>query len=55
MATTYNNFSDNTPDISLNVGNTFGIDADFEVPAFAEANEYAVSYTHLTLPTIHRV
>ena len=40
MATTYNNFSDNTPDISLNVGNTFGIDADFEVPAFAEANEY---------------
>ena len=40
MATTYNNFTDNTPDISLNVGNTFGIDADFEVPAFAEANEY---------------
>ena len=40
MATTYNNFSKNTPDISLNVGNTFGIDADFEVPAFAEANEY---------------
>ena len=40
MATTYNNFSENTPDIVLNVGNTFGIDADFEVPAFAEPNEY---------------
>ena len=40
MATTYSNFSKNKPDISLNVGNTFGIDADFEVPAFAEANEY---------------
>ena len=40
MATTYSNFSENTPDIVLNVGNTFGIDADFEVPAFAEPNEY---------------
>ena len=40
MATTYSNFSENSPDIVLNVGNTFGIDADFEVPAFAEPNEY---------------
>ena len=51
MATTYNNFSDNTPDISLNVGNTFGIDADFEVPAFAEANEYVLSLIHISEPT----
>ena len=40
MATTYNNFSDSTPDIKVNVGNTFGFDADFEVPAFADSNEY---------------
>ena len=40
MATTYNNFSDSTPDIKVNVGNTFGFDADFEVPAFSESNEY---------------
>ena len=40
MATTYNNFSDTTPDIKVNVGNTFGFDADFEVPAFADSNEY---------------
>ena len=40
MATTYNNFSDSTPDIKDNVGNTFGFDADFEVPAFADSNEY---------------
>ena len=51
MATTYNNFSDSTPDIKVNVGNTFGFDADFEVPAFADSNE-SVSYTHLTLPTM---
>ena len=40
MTTTYNNFSDSTPDIKVNVGNTFGFDADFEVPAFSESNEY---------------
>ena len=40
MATTYNNFSDTTPDIKVNVGNTFGFDADFEVPAFSDSNEY---------------
>ena len=40
MTTTYNNFSDTTPDIKVNVGNTFGFDADFEVPAFADSNEY---------------
>ena len=40
MTTTYNNFSDSTPDIKVNVGNTFGFDADFEVPAFADSNEY---------------
>ena len=40
MTTTYNNFSDSTPDIEVNVGNTFGFDADFEVPAFSESNEY---------------
>ena len=40
MATTYNNLSDSTPDIKVNVGNTFGFDADFEVPAFADSNEY---------------
>ena len=40
MATTYNNFSDTTPDIKVNVGNTFGFDADFEVTAFADSNEY---------------
>ena len=40
MVTTYNNFSDSTPDIKVNVGNTFGFDADFEVPAFADSNEY---------------
>ena len=40
MTTTYNNFSDTTPDIKVNVGNTFGFDADFEVPAFADSNQY---------------
>ena len=45
MATTYNNFSDSTPDIKVNVGNTFGFDADFEVPAFADSNEYCLLYT----------
>ena len=40
MTTTYNNFSDTTPDIKVNVGNTFGFDDDFEVPAFADSNEY---------------
>jgi cobaltochelatase CobS len=40
MAINYTNFSENTPDIKINVGNTFGIEADFEVPAFAEGNEY---------------
>ena len=38
--TTFTDFSENTPDVKINVGKTFEIKADFEVPAFAKANEY---------------
>ena len=36
----FNNFSKNKPDTNVNVKKTFEIDANFEVPAFSESNEY---------------